>query len=977
MKKLPTKTSSNDVVSSNENKLTKSSQNSTSSVNIFTKTKAKEQSPTTTRPSITMAKARIRDLSSNTLYSTSKSRDPSPCEPAKDRYTSTSGYVSSSYSKLYPRSSNKLQVNSFRSRSTSPAVTNMAVSYLNGSDVGGKYRQTAEPINTKTLPEGSSSSEETSTTNNISTSEQTSTEPSVEMIEVVVVTRGTSPNLCSTTTTNFSRCRRVEVAKTIEKTVMRPKRIFVGEDKGVQSDRMDDSTKNSRFSGTRTSSPWPSYMENKYNNLSYPRFSNTSNATSLSKYSNATKNEKESVESSPEKNEQNINFEKSPEKSPEKSSDTQKSSSKSSRESSVSSKSPSISRSNSISKSSTKSEKSKSKSPPSIPSPKSTSSSPTKQKVYSSKALPPQPPKLESPTKVISASSSTSSATSSKWANKDFRKSALNIGQTDRPRKARTSSSNTDNDDSKKLQQKTITNQISFARSDRSPSVSSETSFSSGQDDITKNFMKLKISPPPMNATAIATTPTNSSEVMHLNSNVVTCEMASTANVAVKNQTIESTHTNESCAKIDNAKPSIMNRVLGPVTKIFKTKSQQFGESQNGSDHDSVISANDSVKQDTVIESLLNQTTTNGTNLVCSNNYLADESSWINSTPDEQTTDTQFDQFQSAKAINMRSPLKYIDSGHQLPWWLNEPENDDTIAEDITLNQSDNETTRINSSVDAVDTVDTSQTNPSIPWWMPTEPINMNNAAEQKYRITHVRSGERAWWLDEDTEESVNDILEAAELENDMGPDSGSKFTFKIKKIESGEQAWWLCEENEGETPIESTSQNVENVIDEVNKDECVDIDFWATINESLEAKRMDGKSPEKRIQEQNRYENNDYQYDINANYIPLGDRASPEGLEDLNNSSKGRLSPYDNVNTASVEFSLKKLFISRHQNIDDLLGVSCHALSPIRLNNENDSFEEILPSQVRIHDGTPKTIQINSDRYGDYTLLSYFELIQ
>lgn len=968
VKKLPSKTSSSDVTGSSENKSIKNGQNSTStSNNLLTRTKAKDQSSTIARPSITVAKVRIRDVgSSNSSYSTSKSRDPSPCEPTKDRYTSSSGYVSSSYSKLYPRVTNKLQVNSFRSRSTSPAV-----SYLNGSDVAGRYRQNVEPIKTdaKPLADESSTNEETSTADSISSSpNETSTEPSVEMVEVNVITRATSPNLCSTSTANFSRCRRAEIAKTIEKTVTRPKRMMIGEDKGVQSDRMDDSTKNSRFSATRSSTPWPSYVESKYNNIGYSRFSgSTSNGTSLSKYSsNGNKNEKDSIESSPEKNDEKIIFEKSsPEKSPEKSSSSSSSSSKSSRESSVS-KSPSISRSNSI-KSSTKTEKSKSKSPP-IASPKSTSVSPTKQKVYSSKALPPQPPKLESPTKCISAASSTSSASSSKWANKDFRKSALNVGQTDRPRKARTSSSSTDNEDSKKMQQKAISNQMSMARSDRSPSASSETSYSSGgggdgngisnaaaADDMTKNFIKLKISPPP--TVAASTALAISSEVMHSNSNDMTYESASTPNGTIQNQTKDSsssssssTHINEpQCAKIDNTKPSIMNRVLGPVTKIFKTKSppRPFGDSQNGSDHENVISTNDGIKQDTLIESVLNQTTTtNETKLICSNDYLADESSWINSTIGEQTTDTQFDKFQGDETINMKDQLKPIESDHQFPWWMNETENDDTIAEDITLNQSYNETkTQINS-VGSVDQT----THSSLPWWMVDEV--MNSEAREKFRVAHVRSGERAWWLDEDTEESVNDILEAAETEND----TGSKFTFKIKRIESGEQAWWMCEQNEGSATVESNKQNV---IDETDKEDSADIDFWATINESLEAKRLE----EKRKREQNKYANS-FQYDINANCIPLGDRASPEGLEDLNNCSKNRLSPYDNVSTAGVELNLKKLFISRHQNIDDVLGVPCHTLSPIRLHNENNSFEEILPSQVRIHDATPKTILIENDRY-------------
>lgn len=962
IKKPSTKLSQSVTDTSNDTKSNRSAAVSSTSGSSLTKTKPKESILNSTRP--TVAKVRIRDVSSsNSSYSTSKSRDPSPCEPTKDRYTSSSGYVSSSYSKLYPRSSNKLQVNSYSSRSSQSSST-PAVSYLNGSDVGGRYRRNIDKNEnpTKTPPKENSPAKEKecqAVKSDSSDSSETQCEKNIEMIEMTVVTRSTSPNLCSTTTSNFSRCRRVEIAKTIEKTVMRPKQKPKSEDKEVQSDRMDDTSKYCRFSSSRASTPWPSYMESKYNSVGYSRYSSGTTTASLSKYS-TSKSDKDSNESSPEKTVSKI-IEKTPEKSPEKSP------SKSSRESSIS-KSPSISRSNSI-KNVSKNEKSKSKSPP-VPSSKSTSTSPSKQKVYNNKTLPPQPPKLESPTKVISVTSSTSSSVnttaSSKWANKDFRKSALNVGPSDRPRKARTSSTSTDNDDLKKMQQKPATNQMPFTRSERSPSVSSETSHSSGgnADDMTKNFMKLKISPslspPPLSpqslptvAAAAAATP-NPTELMHLNSDTVTYELKSQPNAIVQNQPNISQHSNESCMKSENTTNSIVNRVLGPVVKMFKTKTTQSGENQSCSDHDSAISTNDSIKQDTLYESMLNPTTTtisNGPKLVSSNNYLADESSWINSTINEQTTDAQFDRFQTENTLNMKQQLKHIDSSNQIPWWLSETDNDDTVAEDITLNQSENDTIRTNNA--DMDAVDGSQMTVQLPWWMTSDSLSASDAA-QKYRIAPIRSGERAWWLDDDTEESVNDILEAAETE----VETGSKFTFKIKKIESGERAWWLCEENEQTEPIDVTNEN-ENGFDSNNQNENEDIDFWATINQSLEIKKSESKSREDqiRIQNSNSFENH-LPYDINANYIPLGDRASPEGLEDLNNINENlRLPPsYDNNigdTTNLLASSLKQLFISRHKNIDEVLGVPCHALSPVRTDNDNEPFEEILPNQVRIHDGT------------------------
>lgn len=65
---------------------------------------------------------------------------------------------------------------------------------------------------------------------------------------------------------------------------------------------------------------------------------------------------------------------------------------------------------------------------------------------------------------------------------------------------------------------------------------------------------------------------------------------------------------------------------------------------------------------------------------------------------------------------------------------------------------------------------------------------------ENFYEIKNITNVDTAsaCGLDEDTEESVNDMIEVAETK--VG--TGSKLTFKIKKIESGERAWLLCEDS-------------------------------------------------------------------------------------------------------------------------------------------------------------------------------------
>ena len=77
----------------------------------------------------------------------------------------------------------------------------------------------------------------------------------------------------------------------------------------------------------------------------------------------------------------------------------------------------------------------------------------------------------------------------------------------------------------------------------------------------------------------------------------------------------------------------------------------------------------------------------------------------------------------------------------------------------------------------------------------------------------------------------------------------------------------------------------------------------------------------------------------MHTNPSPLGDRASPEGIEDIkpHNENK-RNSIYDNIPTVNEPEKIDlenlktptQLFISRHTNIDDLLGGSCHPMSPV-----------------------------------------------
>ncbi|KAL5291757.1 FHOD1 family protein [Megaselia abdita] len=271
-----------------------------------------------------------RDPSPANSHLRCKSRDPSPSikngestyqspyRPATRTLSTTSSYT--------PR------YRTTGSLSRTPTIADKSISYLSSSDFRGKSSiRTREKRVTAAESKNSSPSPEV----------ETKTEEPESFISVSVVTRGTSPTPPNSTT--VVRTRRLELAKTIEKVIQRSTKKVEYEDKEVQSDRMDDSTRYSRFSNSRIGCSVS------------PRYSNSSSI--------------------------------SPEKSPR------------------------------------------------YQDSKSSSISPEKAVKSSSASLSP----AKSVSQLLPPISSSSKSSSSKLPNKDFRKSALNVGPTNRSRKVKKS----------------------------------------------------------------------------------------------------------------------------------------------------------------------------------------------------------------------------------------------------------------------------------------------------------------------------------------------------------------------------------------------------------------------------------------------------------------------------------------------------------------------------------------------------------
>ncbi|XP_055689888.1 uncharacterized protein LOC129793707 isoform X3 [Lutzomyia longipalpis] len=376
--------------------------------------------PSPVSPGIAINRVRSRDPSpvdrpAPTLLR--RSRDPSPIEQLKDRFGATSsGYSTNSFSgnRLYSRGGSNTSYQKF---SSSPRSTlDSALSYMTHSEA--RACTSSRKPKEKTPPV---KAESPLVTNGKDDDGHQANEETV-MIQVTMITRATSPNPQSNAA-NFLKSRR-EVAKTVEKTIERPLKRPPMIDKEIQSDRLDDPTKNIRVATSRVSSsvPWSSYLDTKYSPSTGSSRYSTSNSVSPSKSSASTSTKEKSEES--EKKDEKVKIKKSP----------------SMTKSEKSSKSPSSEKSKTPSKSS-----SKSKSP------------------ESSKSLPPPVPgKAESPTKITPGCL--------KWANKDFRKSALNMGPSDQPRKSRSSSSPVD------------------GRLERSPSCSSSSSLSNADVGDARNI---------------------------------------------------------------------------------------------------------------------------------------------------------------------------------------------------------------------------------------------------------------------------------------------------------------------------------------------------------------------------------------------------------------------------------------------------------------------------------------------------------
>ncbi|XP_033606352.1 uncharacterized protein LOC111861799 isoform X3 [Cryptotermes secundus] len=361
--------------------------------------------------------------------------------------------------------------------------------------------------------------------------------------------------------------------------------------------------------------------------------------------------------------------------------------------------------------------------------------------------------------------------------------------------------------------------------------------------------------------------------------------------------------------------------------------------------------------------------------------------------------------------------LRHQQSG-ELPWWLDSsapvPEGVQRIHSNSSINKlqdSDGEKTsgvvqrmKSNISINKLQDSDgdnkTTQgvqrirSNSSVNKLQSSDSDSKKSAEGKKaeknvHKIRHQESGELPWWLSNDTPHSdvtqrnKNNQAESAmnEPEHRQEESDNRTFPYKLRHQESGEKAWWLS--SRGDVP-----EGIKRFDSNCSLSECL---------KSSEGNQDNVESsPSGNSEEDFSEDNNKDKEKAHGNGVPkfplvLPSTASGGNISESRGEKKtGRSSPYDNIEeperkAPKIQATKSRpkhlpLFIGNHTNIDDILGTAAALVNPVmglsRLckkrdirdevsSNEEDSgeefsdLEEVHPGQVRIHDSTAKTPQI------------------
>ncbi|XP_020816041.1 mucin-5AC-like [Drosophila serrata] len=848
----------------------------TSYVSRYAKTDPKETAPSERTSPV----KRYTGASTSSLGKYGRSRDPSPValeHTNRNKSRDPSPVIDSARSKLgatyrggntASSSSSSASRNGYSSRyggTTSRISGNgSAISYLTTSDFHARTASRAkasrererekekeleiEEKPSEVVSQGKEKSiekqlEEQTTTNNEADIPET-------FISISVVTRATSPTLPGSTT--VQRTRRIDPAKTIEKTIQRSTKRRPTVDQEIQSDRMDDSTRYLRYSagGSSLSSTYSPHRD-RISSLRYsasPHSSGSGKSSPLSegklsqpipeavspaRTNGSVSSAKSSEALSPSRTNGNVSSAKSSEalspprsngssKSPEAVSPARTNGSVSSARSTEALSPP---RSNGCSP----------KSLEAVSPPRSNSSSKsTKSKLSPPKAVrlnsrqssvenlvnkPPAPPsKADSPTKTCSSSSGSSAV---KWPNKDFRKSSLNVGPTDRPRKSRTPSSGGESED--------LPNGSSL---ERSPSAGSEGSLASGGSS--KKSSKLsngKISgaagtKPKAHKSCSDSTTGNSSSATASASDSDQQRVKSVKKQAKKKTTagkVAAAHKPIGTTTAAESPPPVVVEVV-PATqtrlKKLSAVSNFFASRQQDANNEPIF---------------LESSESSGEPEALSLPVISGFSKISKISANSLTTDLRTNEPRTTPSseANPTSPItNSLSSSTRCPRETTTGTGSGTRLPTTTISTRDTQDTSLTTTASLTTS---EQDEPS--WWQDTSlqintasALDHNNRTEMPpYRLRHIDSGEeQAWWLqrdengdDDDTlaEETLNTLDDDAQevskgtwwSQEEQDSSSSQVKAMPRSRLSPEKDAWWLQEEEGHKSPRENGDLNNNN----------------------------------------------------------------------------------------------------------------------------------------------------------------------
>lgn len=787
---------------------------------------------------------------------------------------------------------------------------------------------------------------------------------------ITTVTRHTSPTPPGSSA--YVRNRRADMAKTIEKTVTRTKRKPEMADKEIQSDRLDDPTRSSRFGSTaRTSmTNWSYYSpgnsnytgyagrySTQYSNLREGSSSNSQTASDKSARSNSVEPEKNYSNSYSEQSDKEIVSNNSLNN---KTTATQENQFNNKIEQHASENSSEIMINVNLKLKPAKSQAASNE----LVSP---------EVIITNSQLPPQVPKIEGnaktkKVKVKKTSSDSSSESGSK--KKIIKRRSKSVSSTD-------SDQGTEPND--KVQ--------------ASKAISKDSTSSILQNGSTKlKNSKSRESNSPDSSLTISTQSSISEDEYGSKSKTNELSRTSADELSIPTDRSGKQPSPSRNENVTEEAKSFLIRALAPVTNLFKMRHHDISENSRVIETSTSESTGKDVSNLTTESDKSSLGKINTTNIIASNDDNVvklkairpiesdDRSKWLDS-ESEKKNSLRSDSQKSPSDKNIPRKIRHVESGERA-WWMdsnNISENkSDSNESSHNINSNKTNSNKISKKCKFVDE--------EKPWWLdscanipegierlsPSRKSSSESDKSEKYNFFQVRrieSGDQKdWWITSNENSSNNSKPDQNQVNSQTLSKSDSERSFplrRIRHIESGERPWWLSSNNNIPEGIEKlpTPPTVE---ESDSSDSEVEAYVPPTTIPPFPLHLPDDE--------------------------PLGARRSPEGLETPkeNEEYRSRASPYENNRhlkrrTNNYQRGMNK-YISRYSDIDDILGTSGQIYSPFmdsilarrtgQISFDDDECEEIDPTQVRIHDSTAqrpviKKIRSSSDvidyREGDH----------